>query len=152
MFCWGISLSTNTTVIGLTSLLFNKTVNGFNNIVKKTAPSFAVKFIKLYYIVQKKSLFESRIVFFLFTLYMLVYYIPNITQYELLEKSYKKYLLCFVNIFLNCFSYYRLFQSSTLTFEAINYYEYLQFYSNNLLDIRYNISTNMFFVRFNDLK
>ena len=31
MFFFGISLSTNTAVIGLTSLLFNKTVNGFNS-------------------------------------------------------------------------------------------------------------------------
>ena len=33
-FC-GISLSTNFAITGLTSLLFNKTVNGFNGIIEK---------------------------------------------------------------------------------------------------------------------
>ena len=68
MFCREISLSTNSVVIGLTSLLSNKAVNGFNGIIEKN-PSFAGKFIKLYYIVYKISLFESRVAIFLFTLH-----------------------------------------------------------------------------------
>ena len=35
MFCCKISLSTNSAVIGLASLLFNKAVNGFNSIIEK---------------------------------------------------------------------------------------------------------------------
>ena len=47
----GISLSTKSAVIGLTSLLFNKSVNGFNSIIeKKNCLSSTVILIKLYYI------------------------------------------------------------------------------------------------------
>ena len=35
MFYSGISFSTNSVVIGLTSLLFNKTINGINSIIEK---------------------------------------------------------------------------------------------------------------------
>ena len=49
MFCPGISLSTNSAVIGLTSLLFNKAVNGFNSIIDFKNASFA--FILFYSII-----------------------------------------------------------------------------------------------------
>ena len=68
MFCCGISVSTNSAVICLTSLLFNKTVNRFNSIIERN-----FSFFKLYYIVQKISLFESRVAFLLFTLYIYIY-------------------------------------------------------------------------------
>ena len=40
MFSCGISLSTNSAVIGFTSLLFNRTVNGVNSIIEKNVAFF----------------------------------------------------------------------------------------------------------------
>ena len=52
MFCCGISLSTISAVIGFTSLLFNKTVDGFNSIIEKELlfllPLNLLNYIKLF--------------------------------------------------------------------------------------------------------
>ena len=47
MFYCGISLWTTSAVTGLASLLFNKTVNGFNSKIEKKPLSSDVKFIKI---------------------------------------------------------------------------------------------------------